>query len=49
VRVRGEERDTRTMRLSERGCDIKEEGETAGEIKLMKTRAGDRVTPASRY
>jgi len=30
------------MRLSERGCDIKEKGETLGKIKLMKTREGDR-------
>jgi len=29
------------MRLSERGCDIKEKGETLRKIKLMK-REGDR-------
>lgn len=36
-----------SMRLSERGCDIKEEGETLGEIELMKTREGDGITHAS--
>lgn len=33
--------------MSERGCDIKGEGGTLGEIELMKTREGDGITHAS--